>query len=70
MDPSPTRPRRERPGYGCPHCGEKLRLDAAYVFKHLARTHRLPCCGYAPGDLELVRWLRAARLMQAGASAH
>ena len=66
----PIRPKRERPGYGCPHCGEGLRLDAKFVFSHLTRTATLPCCGYAPGSLELVRWLRAARLLAAGATAH
>lgn len=61
---------RQRPGYGCPHCGAEMRLDTQFVFAQLTRTHTLPCCGYAPGKLELVRWLRACRLLAANAAAH
>lgn len=63
-------PRRERPGFGCPHCGTPLTLDGKEALQLLAAGKGLTCCGYFPTDDEAVRWCRAARIFATGHSAH
>lgn len=51
-------------GFGCPGCGLPLRLDSRFHVRSLVRTHTTLCCGYAPNDSELGRWIRAAQLLR------
>ncbi len=56
---SMSNPRREAPGFGCPHCGKPLDL----LNENMMSLRGLRCCGYSPEGPELARLLTARRLL-------
>lgn len=54
-------PPRERPGFGCPHCGGPLPTSSRALL--LSLMFGLKCCGYFPKPEETIRWSLAGRVI-------